>query len=176
MIQGQKEKGMWDPYLAGALSGAALVFSVWLSGEYFGASTSFVRTAGMIEEIFAAERVSRMEYFLKEVPKVEWQWMFVAGILVGSFISSVTSGSFRWKALPDMWASRFGTSLSKRAAAAFLGGVIAIFGARLAGGCTSGHGLSGTLQLSVSSLLVTFSFLTAGVLMARALYARRKDR
>ena len=124
----------WSPYLAGILSGLVLVLSVWVSGKYFGASTTFVRSAGLIERVFSAERVAKMDYFVKEAPQIDWQWMFVAGILVGSLLASTTSGSFRWKALPDMWAGRFGPSRAKRAAAAFLGGLVAMFGARLADG------------------------------------------
>ena len=128
-----KEK-VWSPYLAGALAGVGMILSVWISGKYFGVSTTFVRSAGMIEKLFNAERVAQMDYFIKEVPKVDWQWMFVVGIFIGSLIASTTSGSFRWKALPDMWEGRFGPSRVKRGAVAFLGGVIGMFGARLADG------------------------------------------
>lgn len=124
----------WSPYLAGALTGLVMVLSVWISGKYFGASTTFVRSAGLIEKVFNPERVSRMAYFIKETPMVDWQWMFVAGILIGSLIASTTSGTFQWKALPDMWESRFGPSRIKRGIAAFIGGLIAMFGARLADG------------------------------------------
>jgi hypothetical protein len=124
----------WSPYLAGALSGLVLVLSVLIAGKYFGASTSFVRSAGMIEELFAPERVSQLAYFKSKTPKIDWQWMFVVGIFLGALISSVTSASFRWQALPDMWKNRFGSSLGKRAIVAFLGAAVAMFGARLAGG------------------------------------------
>jgi hypothetical protein len=124
----------WSPYLAGALSGLVLVLSVLIAGKYFGASTSFVRSAGMIEELFAPERVSQLAYFKSKTPKIDWQWMFVIGIFLGALISSVTSASFRWQALPDMWENRFGSSLGKRAIVAFLGAAVAMFGARLAGG------------------------------------------
>lgn len=124
----------WSPYLAGALSGVVLIVSVLIAGKYFGASTSFVRSAGLIEKIFSPERVSQIAYFQSKTPKIDWQWMFVVGILLGSLISSVTSASFRWQAVPDMWKSRFGTSVGKRAIVAFLGAVVAMFGARLAGG------------------------------------------
>ena len=124
----------WSPYLAGALSGLVLVLSVLIAGKYFGASTSFVTSAGMIEGLLAPERVSQLAYFKSEIPKIDWQWMFVFGIFLGSLISSVTSASFRWQALPDMWKNRFGSSLSKRAIVAFLGAAVAMFGARLAGG------------------------------------------
>jgi hypothetical protein len=124
----------WSPYLAGALAGIVMILSVWIAGKYFGASTTFVRSAGMIEKLFSAERVVKMDYFIKEVPKIEWQWMFVFGIFVGSLISSTTSRSFKWKALPDMWEDRFGPGKMKRAVVSFIGGMIAMFGARLADG------------------------------------------
>jgi hypothetical protein len=43
-------------------------------------------------------------------------------------------------------------------------------GARWAGGCTSGHGISGTLQLAVSSWLATLSFFAGGIVTALLLY------
>ncbi len=130
-----QENGSWSPYLAGALSGVVGILSVWIAGQYFGASTSFVRTAGLIEQIFGPERVSQMSYFIKVAPKIDWQWMFLIGILLGSMISALTSGSFKWQAVPDMWADRFGgDSIGRRAVTAFAGGVVAMFGARLADG------------------------------------------
>lgn len=128
-----EDKG-WSPYLAGALSGIVSILSIWIAGKFFGASTTFVRSSGMIEKLFDPERVAKMEYFIKELPIIDWQWMFVAGIFIGSLIASTTSGSFRWKAVPDMWEARFGPSKVKRGFVAFIGGVIAMFGARLADG------------------------------------------
>lgn len=125
----------WSPYLAGALSGVVSILSVWVAGQYLGASTSFVRTAGMLEKVFAPERVEQMDYFIKTVPRIDWQWMFVVGIFIGAFISSMTSRSFYWKALPDMWQERFGShSRTRRALFAFFGGTVAMFGARMADG------------------------------------------
>ena len=40
----------WSPYVAGALAGLLLVLSVFLTGKYFGASTTFVRAAGLVEK------------------------------------------------------------------------------------------------------------------------------
>jgi hypothetical protein len=132
-MKGIDDKG-WSPYLAGALAGIVMILSVWIAGKYFGASTTFVRSAGMIEKIFSADRVEKMDYFIKEVPKIDWQWMFVFGIFIGSLISSTTSRSFKWKAVPDMWEDRFGPGKMKRAVVAFIGGMVAMFGARLADG------------------------------------------
>ena len=102
------KKKEWSPYLAGGLSGVVLILSVWIVEKFFGASTSFVRSAGMIEKLFGADRAAGMDYFIKYVPKIEWQWMFVIGVLIGSLIASTTSGAFRWQAVPDMWKTRFG--------------------------------------------------------------------
>jgi hypothetical protein len=129
-----KEGKGWNPYLAGALSGLVSVLSVWVAGKYLGASTTFVRTAGMIEQLFGAERVAKMEYFLREVPKFDWQWLFVAGIFVGAFAAAYSAGEFGWRKVPEMWRERFGPSGWHRGAAAFCGGVVAMFGARLADG------------------------------------------
>jgi len=130
----ETENKGWNPYLAGALSGVVLILSVWIAGKFFGASTTFVRSAGMIEKLFGSERVAHMPYFVKEVPKIDWQWMFVIGVLIGSLIASTTSRTFQWKPIPDMWEKRFGPSKLKRGVIAFIGGVIAMFGARLADG------------------------------------------
>lgn len=130
----QEERKGWNPYIAGALTGLLLIFSVWFTGKYVGASTTFVRSAGYIERIFNAERVAQMAYFQKELPKIDWQFLFVIGIFIGAFVSSTTSQSFRWQAVPTRWEGRFGSSIPKRAVAAFLGGAVAMFGARLADG------------------------------------------
>ncbi|MFH1977553.1 MAG: YeeE/YedE thiosulfate transporter family protein [Pseudomonadota bacterium] len=99
--------------------------------------------------------------------------MLVVGIVLGAFISSIMDKSFRLEGVPPTWEERFGPSIGKRAVGAFVGGIIAMIGARLADGCPSGHGLSGMMQLSVSSLVAFVMFFGAGVLVARIVYGRR---
>ena len=169
-----KIEGEWSPYLAGGLSGIVLILSVLWTGKYFGASTSFVRSAGMLEKIFSAERVAGIEYFSWFVPVVDWQLMFVVGIFVGALIASLWSGTFKFQAIPDMWQDRFGTNIGKRGVVAFIGGIIAMFGARMAGGCPSGHGLSGTVQLAVSGYVTAICFFVGGIIVARLLYSGGK--
>jgi len=134
MVKEKQDPKGWNPYVAGARAGLLLVFSVWFTGKYIGASTTFVRAAGYIERIFDPGRVASMEYFKKELPKIDWQFLFVIGIFFGSLIASTTSKSFRLQALPTMWERRFGPSKLKRGIVAFVGGAIAMFGARLADG------------------------------------------
>ena len=115
----------WNPYIAGALTGVLMALSVLVADKYFGASTSYVRSAGMLENLFSAERVKSLAYFRETLPEVDWQWMFVAGILIGSLVSALLSGTFKIQFVPDMWKSRFGTTPIRRGAIAFCGALSA---------------------------------------------------
>jgi uncharacterized membrane protein YedE/YeeE len=171
--------GGWSPYLAGALVGLLAIASAyattrWLGKtNYLGASTTFVRAAGLLERTVAQEHVAANKYYTKEKVQVDWQFMMVLGIFLGALASSTMDRSFRFESVPPTWEKRFGPSIGKRAAAAFFGGVIAMVGARMADGCPSGHGLSGMMQLSVSSWVALGMFFAAGVVVARFVYLRR---
>jgi uncharacterized membrane protein YedE/YeeE len=175
-MNAQTPSKAWNPYVAGALAGLLLVLSVWVAGKYFGASTTYVRAAGMAESVLDAARVASMPYFIKEKPIVDWQWMFVVGIVVGSLAASTLSRTFRIQAVPDRFAARFGPSGLKRSAVAFLGGAVAMFGARLADGCPSGHGLSGSLQLAASGFVALVCFFVGGLIVARLIYGSAPQR
>ena len=172
------DDGGWSPYLAGALLGLLAIVSVFATTKlldktsYLGASTTFVRAAGILEQTVAAEHVESNEYFTKTKVRVDWQFMLVIGIVLGAFISSITDKSFRIESVPSIWEKRFGPSVSKRAVGAIVGGMIAMIGARLASGCPSGHGLSGMMQLSASSFVAMGMFFAIGALVARMVYGR----
>jgi hypothetical protein len=68
--------------------------------------------------------------------------------------------------------NRFGNSQGRRWALGILGGILVGFGARFADGCTSGHGLSGGLQLAVSGFLFLIAMMAAGILAARLIFRR----
>ena len=166
----RKDEGGWSPYVAGGLSGLVIIVSVLFHGKFFGASTSFVRSAGMLEKSFNPERVAQLEYFVRYLPRFDWQLLFVVGIFVGSLLAALLSNTFKWQGVPDMWAERFGTNPVLRGIVAFIGGIIAMYGARLAGGCPSGHGLSGMIQLAASGLIAMVFFFIGGIFMTRLLY------
>ncbi|MBU1196361.1 MAG: YeeE/YedE family protein [Proteobacteria bacterium] len=173
------EDGGWNPYIAGALLGILAILSVLATTKfmsktsYLGASTTFVRAAGILEQTIAEDHVASNEYYTKTKVLVDWQFMLVIGIVLGAFISSIMDKSFRLEAVPPIWKERFGTSIGKRAIGAIAGGIIAMVGARLADGCPSGHGLSGMMQLSTSSFVALVMFFGVGVLVARIVYGRR---
>lgn len=173
------DDGGWNPYLAGALLGLLAIASVLATTQllgktsYLGASTTFVRAAGILEQTVAANHVVSNAYYTKTKVRVDWQFMLVVGIVLGAFLSSITDKSFRFEGVPPTWEERFGPSIGKRAIGALVGGIIAMVGARLADGCPSGHGLSGMMQLSVSSFVALVMFFGVGVLVAGIVYGRR---
>jgi len=129
----------WSPYLAGSLAGILLILSVLIAGKFFGTSTTFARSAAVVMESVGIDTTDK-EYFSMKKGKYgasslpNWQLMFVIGIVIGAFIASKLSGEFKLQTVPDMWQERFGPSSVKRGVIAFLGGIIALVGARLAGG------------------------------------------
>jgi uncharacterized membrane protein YedE/YeeE len=163
--------------MAGLLAVASVALStLWLGKpKYLGASTSFVRAAGYLEQTCAADHVLNNAYFAKTKVKVDWQLMFVAGIFVGALVASLADRSFRIEGVPPVWRERFGNCAGKRAVGAFAGGAIALFGARMAGGCPSGHGMSGLMQLAVSGVLALTAFFLAGVIVANLVYRRKAE-
>lgn len=169
-----KEKGVWSPYVAGALSGLLGIASVALAGKFMGASTTFVRASGMIEKILAPEWVASSAYYMSKGVAFDWQFLFVIGIFIGALGSSLSAKTFVWQSVPDMWKKKYGGGAGTRAGIAFVGGIIAMYGARLAGGCPSGHGLSGLTQMSVSGFVSAACFFGGGIIMAAIVYPRTK--
>jgi uncharacterized membrane protein YedE/YeeE len=111
-----------------------------------------------------------MPYYQKFTPKVDWQWMLIIGVVIGAFFSAYLSGTFTVLIVPPLFAASFGTDPIIRSAVALLGGILMGIGARWAGGCTSGHGISGTLQLSVASWVAAICFFAGGILIAGLIY------
>jgi uncharacterized membrane protein YedE/YeeE len=80
------------------------------------------------------------------------------------------SGDFQWQWVPPLWAASFGNAVWPRLLAAIAGGIFLGFGSRWAGGCTSGHGISGTLQLTVVSWISAIFFFIGGIAAAMLIF------
>ncbi len=160
----------WSPYIVGAGIGILSWLAFVLSDHPLGCSTSFARAGGMLENLLRGGKAQDRPYFEKFAPEVTWDVMLVLGIFIGAFISAKSSGQFVFRWVPSQWQAAFGSSVFVRWLGALAGGIIMGFGARWAGGCTSGHGISGTLQLSVSSWVAVICFFVGGILTAMIIF------
>ena len=161
----------WSPYVVGALIGVLVWLTFLLSDKPVGASTAYARVAGLIGMIFAPRHTESLKYFQDTKPRIDWEVMFVVGAIGGAFLAAWHGSELTGEWLPPMWEARFGaSSLPLRLAITFAGGACMAFGARMAGGCTSGHGISGALQLSVGSWVALACFFIGGIAVAIPMY------
>jgi uncharacterized membrane protein YedE/YeeE len=166
--------------VAGIMLGLLLTLATFLV-KPLGVSTQFVVTDAMVAHQVAPEFAEENAYLAKYGEQSDWGvgygWMLVFGMLVGG---GLTAALFRDRqpmldqgSMPSMWVKQFGASRLKRFATAFAGGVLLLFGARLAGGCTSGHMISGISQLAVGSFIFGVTTFAVAIGTAKFLYRRR---
>lgn len=132
-----------------------------------GASTFFPYVA---DNIFGAVD---NDYFRQIGKSGSWEVTFLAGSLLSGFVLSIIRKEFKIRMVHDNWEKYKGNNFGKRAMWAFVGGFILIVGARMAGGCTSGHVISGGMQLAASSLAFAV-FVFAGLLLTGKFFYSRK--
>ncbi|NGX56789.1 MAG: hypothetical protein K1060chlam5_01035 [Candidatus Anoxychlamydiales bacterium] len=166
-------KKKWNPYVVGVFIGI-LSWLVFLVGNQLGTTTTFQKIAGLIEVIFAKSHVENSSYYQRYFKKalISWQMLFVASIYFGSLIASKLSKSKHIEYVPVIWKQNYGSSKLKRNIFAFIGGAILVFGARFAGGCTSGHAISGGLQLSVISWAFMISVFAVAIPFSMIIYRK----
>jgi len=160
----------WSPYVAGAGIGVLVCLAFLLSNRPIGCSSGFVKASGLIEKTIHPSHIERKEYYREIVPEVDWAFMIIPGIVIGAFISSMLSGQFQFILVPSTWSATFGNTPVLRVIIAILGGAFLGFGARWAGGCTSGHGISGSIQLSLASMITAACFFAGGIATAMFLF------
>lgn len=161
----------WSPYLVGSLIGILVLSTLALAGKKIGASSAYSDTAGMLGRLIAPQHIATLPYYQKSKPMIGWTFTIVLGAILGSLLAAWTGGELTGTYLQDMWVARFGADSGLlRAFVALLGGALMAFGARMAGGCTSGHGISGTLQLAVSSWIAVICFFIGGIAAAMLIY------
>lgn len=128
-----------------------------------GASTAYPYLADVISG------TTSNDYFTKIGKSGSWEVIFLGGTFLSGLIISLLRKDFKIRLLHSIWEKHKGSNPGKRIFWAFFGGFILIFGARMAGGCTSGHVISGGMQLAVSSLIFAI-FVFAGLLITGKLF------
>jgi uncharacterized membrane protein YedE/YeeE len=164
----------WSPYVAGILIGLLQIPAFLIIETALGASSSYV-TVGAAIASWIDPSIVNIKYAASHIApsaKNLWQVALVGGIAVGAFLSMKLSGARR-QTISPIWATALGSSSpSLRYAVAFGAGFLMLLGARIADGCTSGHGLSGMAQLSVGSTVAVVSMF-AGAIATASLLLRR---
>lgn len=148
-------------WLATGISLAVLngiVFLSVVSNRQIGASTTFPFVADWLAG------VTQNSYFEAIQKSGRWEVVFLAGAALSGLILSLLNREFKIQLIHDNWKNFKNNSRSSRILWSLFGGFILIFGARMAGGCTSGHVISGGMQLAVSSLVFA-AFVFGGLLV-----------
>lgn len=142
-----------------------------------GVSTQYAVTDATVLHSIAPAVAESNEYLSKYGEKLDWGigygWMLVLGMFIGGSLSALVTRRFNKRSnpsIPSMWQSKFGSSSPKRMLHAFTGGLLLLFGARLAGGCTSGHVISGISQLTIGSFIFGIAIFASGIFTAKMLY------
>jgi len=161
-------------WFAGGVLMAGLLlftFSIYGANRPIGASTYVPYFAGILFGMDPSEYS-----YLQEVEKAgSWEGVMLLGALVGGFITSVfITKSFRFTVMPTAWKSYKNNSVISRLVWSFVSGFLLIIGARLAGGCTSGHFLSGMSQTAFSSMIFGAVVLVSLLVTGKIFYSSKE--
>ena len=156
--------GRWNPYLVGAGIGVLSWLVFVIVAAPIGITTAGAQIAGGVAAAFVGqEAVAANAYWARNPMRLDYGTLFLIGTAVGAFVSALLRGGLRVEHVPAVWQERFGPSVALRYAGAFLGGAIIMFASRLANGCTSGNGISQSLQLAVVGWVFFATMFASGV-------------
>lgn len=163
--------------------GGVFLLAVWLV-KPIGVSTQFVIADGIVwdainPEIVTVNESTKSGYestnaylnksggkYAKSVANpLNYGYIFVFAMMLGAWISSKLRGGQgrQENEIPQVWRENYGDSKIKRYLTVFFAGILVLYGSRLAGGCTSGHMMSGMMQTSLSGYLFALGAFAAGI-------------
>nr|WP_313114992.1 YeeE/YedE thiosulfate transporter family protein [Aequorivita sp. F6058] len=174
----------WPWYIGGPLI-ALVMFVLLYLGKQFGMSSN-LRTA-----CSALGAGKAADFFKFDWRTQRWNLMVVLGAIIGGFIASnfmsdnivtinpeiaqqladdynITSANEAY--LPTEIFNMERISQPKNILILLIGGLLVGFGARYAGGCTSGHAISGLSNLQLPSLIAVVGFFIGGLVMIHLIY------
>ncbi len=156
-----------QPYLGGFVLGIILFLALFLTGNGLGSSGATTRLVALVEDTISPAHVDRTPYLLKMAggdknPLDDWIIPVFFGAFAGAFASGLISG--RLKLEPGGKGPQI--SYRTRYLFSFLGGVLFLYGARMARGCTSGQALTGGATLSAGSWAIMMCIFASAYAMA----------
>lgn len=176
-------------WLKGGLVLGAVFFIAVALIKPIGVSTQFVVFDGILWDAVSDSAVvaapeaksgfkspnAYLDKYAKSVAKpLNFGFVFVLAIMAGAGLSALLRGgvSAAERTMPQIWRANYGDESWKRYAASFFAGLLVLYGARLAGGCTSGHMMSGIMQTSVSGYLFALGAFAVGIPLAILLFKK----
>jgi len=155
------------------MSGLLLMtFSIFGADRPIGASTYVPYFAGLIFDLDPKEYA-----YLEHIKdSASWEGVMLLGSLFGGFIVSVfLTMTFRLSLIHTGCKKYKNNSVISRLLWSFVAGFIMIIGARLAGGCTSGHFMSGMSQMAISSMIFGTVVMISLLITGRFFYNTKED-
>lgn len=174
----------WPWYVAGPLIGLVVPLLLLLGGKKFGVSSNLRHTC-------AACMPGRVKFFDYDWKREgSWNMVFIAGTMVGGFLggwllhnpepidlSARTVAELQALGVHDFSGFMPGDLFSWESLGTptglivmVFGGFLVGFGARYAGGCTSGHAISGLADLQLASLMATIGFFIGGLFVTYLIF------
>ena len=141
-------------YIAGPGIGLLLVAMYALGNEHLGISSTYLRTAQAV--------------VLRRVPAEAWKVRYFIGLLIGALLAAILRGGPTLR--PGYEPLLVVVPIALAPVVLFLGGMAMGYGARWAGGCTSGHGISGSAALSPGSIVATITFMGVAIALTFAFH------
>jgi uncharacterized membrane protein YedE/YeeE len=167
------KKKRWWPVAAGIAFAFVELFSFWFSERPLGATRGYTITGSIIEYLISPEHSENVSYWEVYWPVIDWAMAVLVGLVLGGFISTISSKEFRVTKVPELWKTTHGASTSRRWFWAFVGGFMMGFAARLTGGCVSGLLISAAIQLSPGGYIFMFSLWIGGLITTMFFYRTR---
>lgn len=166
----------WPWYVAGPLIGIVVPALFLIGGKQFGLSENLRHVCAMLP--------GKAEFFNYDWKNGVWNLTLILGIIIGGFIGSTLLGNPDPVAISDATKSDLallgitqfdgllpsdifsweGLASVKGLIMIVLGGFLVGFGSRYAGGCTSGHAISGLADLQLPSLIAVIGFFAGGLI------------
>ena len=158
---------IWPGWQAGLAVGAFFLLQLWLTGKILGVSTGFGNLCAL---------GSKASFFkgAKFADPFNWRFFFLLGLPLGGLLGVLLSpeAQLEWTTqLGHHYDSVFPEALWARGLILTVAGFMVGYGARLAGGCTSGHAIAGISLLNPPSLLASALFFVGGIASVQLLFS-----
>ncbi|MGE4266785.1 MAG: YeeE/YedE thiosulfate transporter family protein [Deferribacterales bacterium] len=154
----------WTPWVTGALTGILAALCCVCGKTVLGASGGFITAASFMGKYLNMPWQDLLYFKFVKPPVISFQLIQFAGMIAGSFTAAYLSSDFKLRLTPDEgMGGRTGSDIIKRWVTVFFCGILIEFGASVAGGCTSGLGISGIIQQSPAGFLFFATAFAAAV-------------